>query len=502
MRKTEKRRVWPVFWITSWLLLFMSGQKIYYGEQAEDILDSTIEEISSEDIEEETVLPTELDLGDYVETMTVGEKQLLYVTVLPETVTEKNITYTSDNSAVAAINGMGRITALSAGTATITVQCGTVTERFVLTVKEPEEQTEHETKIPVTAIEVADYEKELEVDKTMTLSVTVLPSTATDTTVSYSSSDINIATISSTGEIKGIAPGQVTITLTADGISKDISLRVKVKTEAIQVNSTYVILKKGESFLLNTKVVPDNADQSISYKSANTDVATVSDTGEIFANSTGSTTIIVSGKDMSNAVTVIVNEEENTNSSENISPTEGGEKISETAKVILEILSKQDTALIRASDYEVIDRDILKELYDSKKSLIIEDDTYIITLSGKDIVNYQNELYLPMKIEETEKDMEVVLNNGKNLPGKIKLSIKDSDKYKYMYLYNETEEKYEQIDVHNMESIYIDIAGKYKLTTEIIRNIPISLIAAGTGGAIVVVLAVIYTIMKKKYWFW
>lgn len=89
MRKTEKRRVWPVFWITSWLLLFMSGQKIYYGEQAEDILDSTIEEISSEDIEEETVLPTELDLGDYVETMTVGEKQLLYVTVLPETVTEK-----------------------------------------------------------------------------------------------------------------------------------------------------------------------------------------------------------------------------------------------------------------------------------------------------------------------------------------------------------------------------------------------------------------------------
>ena len=58
----------------------------------------------------EEVKPAELDLGDYQTEMAIGDKQLLTVTVLPLDTTEQTVTYSSDNTKVAEINGMGRIT--------------------------------------------------------------------------------------------------------------------------------------------------------------------------------------------------------------------------------------------------------------------------------------------------------------------------------------------------------------------------------------------------------
>ena len=48
----------------------------------------------------------------------------------------------------------------------------------------------------------------------------------------------------------------------------------------------------------------------------------------------------------------------------------------------------------------------------------------------------------------------------------------------------------------------LDIAGKYKLTRDKIGGMSVSLIAAGTGSAVVVVLAAVYLVMKRKYLFW
>lgn len=70
---------------------------------------------------------------------------------------------------------------------------------------------EKSDEIPVTDIEIADYQDKLEVDKTMTLSVTVLPSDATDNKVQYKSSNEKIATVNSLGEVKCISKGGVNI---------------------------------------------------------------------------------------------------------------------------------------------------------------------------------------------------------------------------------------------------------------------------------------------------
>ena len=64
-------------------------------------------EITSEETNtEELIKVEELDLGDYMTEMIVGDKQLLVVTVLPMDVSEAKLSYDSSNAEVATVNGM------------------------------------------------------------------------------------------------------------------------------------------------------------------------------------------------------------------------------------------------------------------------------------------------------------------------------------------------------------------------------------------------------------
>ena len=98
------------------------------------------EKVVKEDESQAQVKVTEIDLGNYNNQMYVGEKQLLMVGILPLSASDKTVTYSSDNQSVASVNGFGRITAISAGTATITATCGDISSSFQLTVKNVEKE--------------------------------------------------------------------------------------------------------------------------------------------------------------------------------------------------------------------------------------------------------------------------------------------------------------------------------------------------------------------------
>lgn len=188
------------------------------------------EENNRQETEKKAVVKAkELDMGDYQTVMEIGESQLLAVTVLPIDATDQAVAYASDNEEVATINSMGRIRANAAGTAKITVSCGSVKESFILTVSEP--KSTEETIVAVTDIEISDYEKELKVDTTLALSTTILPTNATEHTVTYRSSNPSIATVNSSGEVKGIASGNVIIYCSAGSVTKEVPLTIKVATE-------------------------------------------------------------------------------------------------------------------------------------------------------------------------------------------------------------------------------------------------------------------------------
>ena len=439
----------------------------------------TVEEKKSDHI-----AVTELDMGDYQSKMETGSTQLLSVTVLPLNATENTITYVSSAPKTASVNSMGRISALAVGKATITASCGGKSVSFSLKVIEKKDD-----KIPVTDIEIAEHEDELAVDKTLTLTATVIPSDATDSKVTFRSSNETIATVNSSGEVKGISKGKVTIYASAGKITKKIPLNIKVETAAININNTYLVMKPKDTYKLNANVTPSEANQSITYRSVDEEIAIVNQNGAVTAHSLGSTTIIVSNGDTSAAVSVIVNQ-----SNEHINDTQ---QKNENKEVIKEF---SDT--IEASTVSVVDRDTLNYLYTNKKSLNIVGEGYQIEIDGNDIVNYENELYTDIQLSKDNEGTRFVINKKEYICGEITLLL-DNPEGKYLYLYNDAKKKYESVGATDIKRLLITIPGEYLITdkkingnADIIRYIFIA------GGVLVLVGAGVYIFLKKGYWFW
>ncbi len=464
-------------------ILFFSGMECH-GEENVGAITVSGNEVNDEEIEEE-ILPTELDMGDYQSQMIIGEKQLLMITALPEDSTDKKLTYTSLNAEVATINGMGRITALKKGETIITVTCGNVQNSFRLNVVEDTSQ------IAVRDIEISDYEKELKVDSTLRLLATVLPADATDTAISYQSSDNKIATVNSSGEVKGIAPGQVIIYISAGGVKKQISLTVKVGTMAIELNSDYQILKPGETFQIKPIVKPEGATRGITYKSLDTEVATVSESGVITAKECGDTVIIVSNGDLQVSVSVLVNNE---GSLEEEVPLHDG--MSNNEEFIF-------PDMINAKQYPIISSKMLKYFYEKEKLLTIKGEQYTIFVDGKDIVNFENELDTRILFKQVEEGIIFVINNGQKLCGKIVVDISDKvETEKYLYLFNEAKQKYEKLTVDDIGLLTIDTEGTYMLTSKKLSGFTWNTLLLTIGIIVIVIGVGVYIGIKKQYWFW
>lgn len=470
--------------------LIVAGMMMVQGTdivRSASVEESNGEMETTEEQETETIKATELDLGDYQTEMAVGDKQLLTVTVLPLNATEQDITYKSDNTKVAEINGMGRITAKAVGTAKITAACGSVKGSFKLNVVETlEEETE---KIAVTDVEISDYEKELEVDKTMTLSVTVVPANATENTVSYQSSNPQIATVNSSGEVKGISAGDVTIYCLAGGITREAYITVKVATKNLVVNEDYLIMKPGQSFSLKAKVTPEEASQAVTYQSSDMEIATVSADGVVTAKKCGSTSVIVSNGDANISVSVIVNETgEETKNADETDNVEKSEKVNYPEK-------------INTSEVYVVTREMLKYYYQNRTLLYICGNGYTVLVNGNKICNYENELYTQIPFKETSEGVEFEVNHGGELCGEITLILEQYEG-NYLYLYNPSKEKYQLLETANLSEIHITQGGTYLLTKEKISGVKIRKAVFAGGGMILLALFLVYIGVKKKYWFW
>ena len=129
----------------------------------------------------------------------------LTATVSPENATDKTVTWSSSDESVATVVD-GVVTGVKAGTATITANAGGKTATCVVTVKD--------AVIAVTKVTLDKTEASVEVDGMITLTATVSPTNATDKTVTWSSSDKNIATVKD-GKVTGVKAGTVTITVKA-----------------------------------------------------------------------------------------------------------------------------------------------------------------------------------------------------------------------------------------------------------------------------------------------
>ena len=238
-------------------------------------------------------------------TLTEGENETLTATVMPEDATDKTVTWTSSDESVATVSTEGVVTAVKAGTATITVASENgKTATCTVTV---------ETKvIEVTEISISKTELTLTEGETATLTATVMPEDATDKTVTWTSSDESVATVSSEGVVTAVKAGTATITVASEN-GKTATCAVTVEAKVIEVSEiaisrTELTLTEGENETLTATVMPEDAtDKTVTWTSSDESVATVSSEGVVTAVKAGTATITVAsenGKTATCAVTV------------------------------------------------------------------------------------------------------------------------------------------------------------------------------------------------------
>ena len=130
----------------------------------------------------------------------------------------------------------------------------------------------------------------------------------TKATVTWSSSDSKIATVSANGTITGKGVGTAKITAkTAEGKTASCTVTVKKAPSAVKLDKTSMTLGKGEAYNLKTTLPADSVSLKRTWKSSDTKVATVSSTGKITAVGTGTATIsltLFNGKTASCVVNV------------------------------------------------------------------------------------------------------------------------------------------------------------------------------------------------------
>lgn len=359
--------------------------------------------------------------------------------------------------------------------------------------------------VPVEDIELGDFNKTLYVGRTETLNATVIPANATSQTISYSSSNPEVATVSSTGVVKGLSSGDTEITLTAGNFTKKISITVIVKATRINLSSDYIVLKPGGSFNLNASVSPDNATyKEISYKSMNKKIAKVDSNGLITAVSCGSTTITVSTEDCTAAATVIVNK---TTGKNTISTTEKPkDNKSSTVQpadpvVVDSIIDEKYPLFVSTDEYPCIGSDMLKYFYETGQILTIQGKGYHLIVNGENIVNYNNELKTEINLREISNGWKLCLNDSINLCGPVILQL-DEATGKHMYLYNDAKGSYQEIRIADNNEWELSSPGIYLLSTESLGRFHIEWWEYAAAGSAIIILSLIYIFTKKKYWFW
>ena len=156
--------------------------------------------------------------------------------------------------------------------------------------------------IPVEGIALDATEKNVVVGDTFTLKATTSPSyVTTDTTVTWTSSNEEVATVDTTGKVTAVAKGDATITATVAGTIK-ATCTVKVveeanKITAFDLSADKTEIKIGATAQLTAKITLENNDKeatestTVTYKSSDEKVATVDKDGKVTAVAIGKATI-------------------------------------------------------------------------------------------------------------------------------------------------------------------------------------------------------------------
>ena len=163
--------------------------------------------------------------------------------------------------------------------------------------------------VPATGITVDKTVTTIVKGATDKLTATLVPADANGT-ITWSTSDSSVATVSSDGTVTAVKNGTATVTAKCGDLSAQTKVTVINPLKAITITGTTHSIKKGQTTQLGLTYDPADTTDSVAatWTSSNTSVATVSKTGLVTALKDGSTTIKATVGNVSSTYDIAVKE--------------------------------------------------------------------------------------------------------------------------------------------------------------------------------------------------
>ena len=224
-----------------------------------------------------------------------GGSESLVATVAPSNATNKAVNWTSSAPGVATVDGNGKVTAVKAGSATITV-----------TTSDGSKKSDCEVKVSAKIIEVKSVTITPETasifeGETVTLSATISPEDASDKSITWESRSPGIAVVDNKGVVTGVSDGIVNIDAkAANGVTGTCSIHVKkdLRLKGIALSKSELEVTMGKTEQLEVVFTPADAEnKNVTWESSDNAVATVSSTGEVLGLDIGEATITATSEE-------------------------------------------------------------------------------------------------------------------------------------------------------------------------------------------------------------
>ena len=238
-----------------------------------------------------TLITTGINLDKPELTLNVNESSKYVAILSPYTIANNtSLTWQSSNPEVATVDANGVVTGISEGEATITA-------RNSNGLSASSEVTVTNISAPITNVSLNFSDLEIRKDSSQGLRATITPKETTDDkTLTWESSNPEVATVSSTGVVTARRPGNAIITVrTSNGLTDTCNITVISQITSVHLNLTAITLDEGVSQTLRATINPSDTtdDKTLTWSSSNTNVATVDQEGNVTAVKEGVATITV-----------------------------------------------------------------------------------------------------------------------------------------------------------------------------------------------------------------
>ncbi len=228
-------------------------------------------------------------------------------------VTGQPITWESSDITVATVDATGKVKGVKAGNSMIKASAGGKSNASALSVNAP-------APIPVASVTVSPSSPIIQIGATTQLSATTRDGSGnvlTGRSISWSSSNTSIATVTGSGLVTAVAAGSASVTATSEGQTGSSTVTVSspppppVPVASVSVSPASATLAVGATQQLSATTRDGNNNvltgRVISWSSSNTSIARVSTSGLVTAVAAGSATITATSEGQTGTSAITVN---------------------------------------------------------------------------------------------------------------------------------------------------------------------------------------------------